>query len=185
MLEGILIGLSAAVTPFNLIMVVMGCVIGTLIGMLPGLGPMSIIAIMIPVAIGIGAHLGEHGFGLFAIERKGDGAFLGFTGLNHGPAGTPVEDDIEIGWRLARAYWRQGYAHEAASACLDWFWRETLHPRLVSFTTVSNTPSQNLMRKLGFEHRPDMDFDHPAIARDHPLSPHRVFVLERGSRSDG
>jgi len=53
-LEGILIGLSAAVTPFNLIMVVMGCVIGTLIGMLPGLGPMSIIAIMIPVAIGIG-----------------------------------------------------------------------------------------------------------------------------------
>ena len=54
MLEGILIGLTAAVTPFNLIMVVMGCVIGTLIGMLPGLGPMSIIAIMIPVAIGIG-----------------------------------------------------------------------------------------------------------------------------------
>ncbi|MGJ8605812.1 MAG: tripartite tricarboxylate transporter permease [Marivita sp.] len=54
MLEGILIGLTAAVTPFNLMMVVMGCVIGTLIGMLPGLGPMSIIAIMIPVAIGIG-----------------------------------------------------------------------------------------------------------------------------------
>jgi putative tricarboxylic transport membrane protein len=54
MIEGILIGLSAAVTPFNLMMVVLGCVIGTLIGMLPGLGPMSIIAIMIPVAIGIG-----------------------------------------------------------------------------------------------------------------------------------
>ena len=133
----------------------------------------------------IDAHLGMHGFGLFALERKEDGAFLGFTGLHHGPAGTPVEDDIEIGWRLARAYWRQGYAHEAASACIDWFWRETAHPRLVSFTTVSNTPSQNLMRKLGFEHRPEMAFDHPAIARDHPLSPHRVFVLERGSRSDG
>ncbi|WP_439522290.1 tripartite tricarboxylate transporter permease [Marivita sp.] len=54
MIEGILIGLSTAVTPFNLVMVVMGCIIGTLIGMLPGLGPMSIIAIMIPVAIGIG-----------------------------------------------------------------------------------------------------------------------------------
>jgi len=54
MIEGLLIGLSAAITPFNLMMVVMGCVIGTLIGMLPGLGPMSIIAIMIPVAIGIG-----------------------------------------------------------------------------------------------------------------------------------
>src|SRR6056297_2481818 len=54
MLEGLLIGLSAAVNPFNLMMVVMGCMIGTLIGMLPGLGPMSIIAIMIPVAIGLG-----------------------------------------------------------------------------------------------------------------------------------
>lgn len=54
MLEGLLIGLAEAVTPFNLVMVVLGCVVGTLIGMLPGLGPMSIIAIMIPVAIGIG-----------------------------------------------------------------------------------------------------------------------------------
>lgn len=54
MLEGLMLGLSAAVTPFNLMMVVFGCIIGTLIGMLPGLGPMSIIAIMIPVAIGMG-----------------------------------------------------------------------------------------------------------------------------------
>ena len=54
MIEGLLLGLAAAVTPFNLMMVVMGCVIGTLIGMLPGLGPMSIIAIMIPIAISIG-----------------------------------------------------------------------------------------------------------------------------------
>ncbi len=54
MLEGLLIGLFAAISPFNLMMVVMGCLIGTLIGMLPGLGPMSIIAIMIPVAVGIG-----------------------------------------------------------------------------------------------------------------------------------
>jgi putative tricarboxylic transport membrane protein len=54
MLEGIMIGLATAVTPFNLMMVVAGCLIGTLIGMLPGLGPMSIIAIMIPVAIGLG-----------------------------------------------------------------------------------------------------------------------------------
>ena len=54
MIEGLLIGLATAVTPFNLAMVVFGCVIGTLIGMLPGLGPMSIIAIMIPVAIGLG-----------------------------------------------------------------------------------------------------------------------------------
>jgi putative tricarboxylic transport membrane protein len=54
MLEGILLGLSTALSVQNIFLVVMGCIIGTLIGMLPGLGPMSIIAIMIPIAIGIG-----------------------------------------------------------------------------------------------------------------------------------
>ena len=54
MLEGLLTGLSTAFTFTNIMMVVGGCLIGTFIGMLPGLGPMSIIAIMIPVAITIG-----------------------------------------------------------------------------------------------------------------------------------
>ncbi len=54
MLEGILIGLSTALSLTNIAMVIGGCLIGTFIGMLPGLGPMSIIAIMIPVAISIG-----------------------------------------------------------------------------------------------------------------------------------
>jgi putative tricarboxylic transport membrane protein len=54
MLEGILLGLTTALSVQNLFLVTMGCIIGTLIGMLPGLGPMSIIAIMIPIAIGIG-----------------------------------------------------------------------------------------------------------------------------------
>ncbi|MDF1872857.1 tripartite tricarboxylate transporter permease [Vannielia sp.] len=54
MLDGILLGLGTAFTPINLMMVIGGCLIGTFIGMLPGLGPMSIIAIMIPVAITLG-----------------------------------------------------------------------------------------------------------------------------------
>lgn len=54
MLEGIMIGLTAAFSIQNLLMVIAGCLIGTFIGMLPGLGPMSIIAIMIPVAITLG-----------------------------------------------------------------------------------------------------------------------------------
>jgi putative tricarboxylic transport membrane protein len=54
MLDGILLGLTTALSVQNLFLVTMGCIIGTLIGMLPGLGPMSIIAIMIPIAIGIG-----------------------------------------------------------------------------------------------------------------------------------
>ena len=54
MLEGLLIGLETAFSIKNLLMVIGGCLIGTFIGMLPGLGPMSIIAIMIPVAVTLG-----------------------------------------------------------------------------------------------------------------------------------
>ena len=54
MLDGLLLGLTTVFSLQNLLMVVAGCLIGTFIGMLPGLGPMSIIAIMIPIAIKIG-----------------------------------------------------------------------------------------------------------------------------------
>ncbi len=54
MIDGFLIGLETAFSIKNILMVIGGCIIGTFIGMLPGLGPMSIIAIMIPVAISVG-----------------------------------------------------------------------------------------------------------------------------------
>ncbi|NNG05756.1 MAG: tripartite tricarboxylate transporter permease [Inquilinus sp.] len=52
MLDGILTGLSTALTPTNLAMVFIGCFAGTFIGMLPGLGPISAIALMIPITYG-------------------------------------------------------------------------------------------------------------------------------------
>ena len=54
MIEGLLLGLQTALSLKNMLMVIGGCIVGTFIGMLPGLGPMSIIAIMIPVAISLG-----------------------------------------------------------------------------------------------------------------------------------
>jgi len=53
MIEGILIGLETAFTPTNILMVFMGCFAGTFIGMLPGLGPVSAIALMIPITYGL------------------------------------------------------------------------------------------------------------------------------------
>ncbi|MEM6640190.1 MAG: tripartite tricarboxylate transporter permease [Pseudomonadota bacterium] len=49
MIEGIQTGLVTAFSPLNLLMVLLGCFAGTLIGMLPGLGPVSAIALMIPI----------------------------------------------------------------------------------------------------------------------------------------
>ncbi|EGU36051.1 tricarboxylate transport membrane protein [Vibrio sp. N418] len=53
MLDGIFQGLSTAVMPWNILMVVVGCFVGTFIGMLPGLGPISAIALMIPITYGL------------------------------------------------------------------------------------------------------------------------------------
>ena len=54
MIDGLLTGLSAAFTFQAIGLVVLGCIIGSFIGMVPGLGPMQVIAIMIPVAVGLG-----------------------------------------------------------------------------------------------------------------------------------
>lgn len=53
MLDGIMTGLTTAVMPFNLLMVIVGCFAGTFIGMLPGLGPISAVALMIPITYGL------------------------------------------------------------------------------------------------------------------------------------
>jgi len=133
------------------------------------------------VAAWIDAHFDRHGFGLFALEVKHCGTFIGFTGFQFVTVACPIVGDLEIGWRLAQAWWRPGLAFEAAAACLAWLWRETDVPRVVSMTAQSNAPSRGLMAKLGLAHRPELAFAHPAIAADSPLRPHVVYVAERAA----
>ena len=73
-------------------------------------------------------HFAEHGFGLWALERKDTGAFIGFTGLGVVGFDAPFTPAIEIGWRLAREHWGLGYASEAAWTALRcgltvWRWK--------------------------------------------------------------
>src|SRR5690606_3606578 len=55
-----------------------------------------------------GEHFARHGFGLWALERRDNGEFIGFTGLGHMGFEAHFTPAIEIGWRLARAHWGQG-----------------------------------------------------------------------------
>lgn len=85
-------------------------------------------------------------FGLAAVERREDGRFLGFVGL-HRMRWYP--DDVEVGWRLARDVWGQGYATEAATIWLG-FARDVLRlPRLISIVDPDNAASLAVTRKLG------------------------------------
>jgi len=115
MIEGLLIGLNAAISPFNLIMVFLGCFLGTFIGMLPGLGPMSIIAIMIPIAI----QLGDPASALILLSGVYYGAIFGGSTSSilinaPGVAGT-VASSFD-GYPLARAG-QAGKALTIAALC--------------------------------------------------------------------
>ncbi len=71
----------------------------------------------------------RQGFGLWALEvaspepaspePASPGEFIGFTGLNPMPGGVPGAGGMEVGWRLARHAWHQGYASEAAAAAAE------------------------------------------------------------------
>ncbi|KPF73300.1 GCN5 family acetyltransferase [alpha proteobacterium AAP81b] len=126
----------------------------------------------------LSTDIAARGWGLWAIECRDDGRFLGFTGLNPVTFPCPVEGDVEIGWRLARAAWGQGYAREAASAALAFGWQLGL-PRIVSFTVPANVRSWGLMQRIGLDRRDDLDFDHPRLPADHPLRRHIVYAADR------
>ena len=60
----------------------------------------------------------ERGYGLWAVERREDGAFLGFTGLAYQTFEAPFTPCVEVGWRLDKPAWGHGYATEAAREAL-------------------------------------------------------------------
>jgi RimJ/RimL family protein N-acetyltransferase len=127
----------------------------------------------------IDARLERQGFGLWALERRDTGEFIGFTGLNPMPAGTPGAGGQEIGWRLAANSWRKGYATEAAKAVVDVAFSGLNLPEIWSITSVLNEPSRAVMRRLGMtEHS---FFDHPAVPLTSPALAHVACWLPNPS----
>ncbi|MGO4329990.1 GNAT family N-acetyltransferase [Cupriavidus sp. 2TAF22] len=119
--------------------------------------------------------IAARGWGLWAAERKADGAFIGFVGLHEPAATLPFSPCVEIGWRLAHAYWGQGYATEAARAALRFGFGRLGLAEIVSFTALPNVRSRAVMERVGMV--PDGTFDHPAVAQGSPLRAHWLYRL--------
>ncbi|MGV1010555.1 MAG: GNAT family N-acetyltransferase [Dermatophilaceae bacterium] len=119
----------------------------------------------------------EQRYGLWAIEVLATGEFIGFTGLNPMPDGTPGAGAPEISWRLARHAWHTGYATEAARAALDAGLIRLGLPVIWSMTAVLNTPSQAVMQRLGMVRYGV--FQHPSVAVGHPLRPHVAYRIRQ------
>jgi RimJ/RimL family protein N-acetyltransferase len=86
------------------------------------------------------------GHGVWAVERKSDGALVGRIGVQR-PEGWPA---TEVAWILGRPYWGQGYATEAARASLDWGFANLAVPKLVSLIDSENLASRAVAKRLGY-----------------------------------
>lgn len=125
----------------------------------------------------IEAGFDERGWGLWAVEERASGAFIGFVGLSIPRPDLPFSPCVEIGWRLARAFWRRGYATEAARGALRVGFERLALPEIVSFTAAPNLPSEAVMMRLGMV--ADGTFEHPGMAAGHPLRLHTLYRLSR------
>ena len=120
-------------------------------------------------------HFETYGYGLWAVELKRTGEFIGYTGLFNVMFEAPFTPAVEIGWRLASTHWGHGYATEAALAVMD-FAKEFLSlSEIASFTVPQNLRSRNVMKKIGMQRDLLGDFNHPRLDESHPLSLHVLY----------
>ena len=119
--------------------------------------------------------IAARGWGLWAVEARADGHFVGMVGICPVTFDVPFVPAVEVGWRLARAEWGHGYATEAATAAVDFAFDELELDELVSMTTVRNRRSRAVMERLDFTHDPSGDFDHPRVPPDSPIRPHVLY----------
>ena len=113
-----------------------------------------------------------HGHCFWAVERKQDGAFLGFCGPM--PARAPL-NEVELGWRLRRDAWGAGYASEGARASLAWCWANLDTPTVMAITVPANHRSRAVMERIGMAHIEGGDFDHPGVPDGDPLRRHVIY----------
>nr|WP_281260064.1 GNAT family N-acetyltransferase [Alkalibacterium olivapovliticus] len=123
----------------------------------------------------------QFGYGLYAVELKSTGEFIGFTGFHWATFESSFTPCIEIGWRLKKESWGKGYATEGAMACLNVGFTQLNFDKIISFTAAINDPSRRVMEKIGLTYVKNFDF--PGIDNKHLIN-HVLFSLDRQSYTD-
>jgi RimJ/RimL family protein N-acetyltransferase len=124
------------------------------------------------------AEMVERGWSNWAVEVVESGFFAGFIGLSVPKRALPFMPCVEVGYRLAREYWGQGYATEGAQAALDVGFKKLGLEEIVSFTAIVNLPSQAVMQRIGMINANE-DFDHPALPEGSELRRHCLYRTSR------
>jgi RimJ/RimL family protein N-acetyltransferase len=132
----------------------------------------------------IEAAFEQRGYGFWALELRASGEFLGFTGVAEVMSfKAPFTPSVEVGWRLARSAWGQGYATEAARASIAFGFQQAGLDEIVSFTSALNLRSAAVMERIGMTRDPAEDFDHPGLAEGSPLLRHVLYRISSGDWS--
>lgn len=121
----------------------------------------------------------RNGYGLWALEVRGTGEFIGYAGLQPANFEAHFTPAVEIGWRLARPAWGYGYATEAARAAVAYGFGPGGLDEIMSWTVPANERSRAVMRRLGMTHDAADDFDHPRLPEGHPMRRHVLYRLSR------
>jgi RimJ/RimL family protein N-acetyltransferase len=98
-------------------------------------------------------HWMLYGVGMFVVEEKSTGAFVGRVG----PWFPPGWPGFEVGWGIAAEFRGKGYAVEAARASIDWAFASFELDQIVHCIDRENTASQGVARRLGAEIEREMD----------------------------
>jgi ribosomal-protein-alanine N-acetyltransferase len=122
-------------------------------------------------------HFEQHGFGPWAVEVLSGPRFVGFVGLVVPSFEAHFTPCVEIGWRLSRDAWGQGYATEAAREALRFGFEDVGLGEIVAMTVPENVRSLAVMERLGMTRDPADDFDHPRVPEGHRLRRHVLHRL--------
>lgn len=95
------------------------------------------------------SHFEKYGYCYFAVDILDTSEFIGFIGLANQTWESEFTPCVDIGWRLKRSAWGQGYATEGAKACLDAAFSKFNVSEVLAFATDTNLPSQKVMKKIG------------------------------------
>jgi len=124
--------------------------------------------------------ISKKGWGLWAVELKSTQQFIGFVGLHNPEAKLPFTPCTEIGWRLSKKYWGNGYATEAANSSLQYAFETLKTDKVFSFTSINNYRSRAVMERLGMVNQMQ-NFEHPSIPKGHKLREHVLYKITKES----
>jgi RimJ/RimL family protein N-acetyltransferase len=103
----------------------------------------------------------EFGFGLWALEHKTSGAFLGDCGLTY--QDVEGQTHLEIGYHVIESERRKGYATEAGRACLDFGFSRTACDQVCSIVRPANTASCTVAGRIHSASREFLRKGRPAL----------------------